>query len=256
MTAHTQNIELPINDLLPTQISNVTVDNKPSNVTKDDDDEGVLPVNELLPTQISNVTVEDKPSNVTENVMSPSQELSNVDEGLLPVEDSQDGVLPPLGTREYYSAIGKMGGRPKIYTNEHLEQIGMLLIDWIKQDGNFWMKDFLLQHGLYSDLVYRYKDECPAFAESLTLALEIQESKIVKGDMDKGNRNRDWMAQFVLKNKHGWVDRQENTVTHQTAPVQIVLGLPFNLPSSSNTHNELPPPAPFNILPQSGSTSS
>ena len=194
---------------------------------------GVLPEMDIDSSQNMLVTVDQSLSNVT----------------------SEDGVLPPLGTKEYYSAIGKMGGRPKIYTDEHLEQIGMLLIDWIKQDGNFWMKDFLLQHGLYSDLVYRYKDECPAFAESLTLALEIQESKIVKGDMDKGNRNRDWMAQFVLKNKHGWVDRQENTVTHQTAPVQIVLGLPFSLPSS-NTHNELPPPAPFNILPQSGSTGS
>ena len=186
----------------------------------------------------------------------PTKELSTIDEGLLPVEESQDGVLPPLGTKEYYSAIGKMGGRPKIYTDEHLEQIGMLLLEWMKVDGNYWMKDFLLQHGLYSDLVYRYKDECPAFAEYLTLANEIQEGKIIRGEMDKGNRNRDWMAQFVLKNKHGYSDRIEQTVTHQTSPVQIVLGLPFNLPSS-NTHNELPPPAPFTMLPpQSGSTSS
>lgn len=220
---------------------------------------GVLPEIDIESSKNMLVTVDQSLSNVTENVMSPSQELSTVDEGLLQkVDDTQDGVLPPLGTREYYSAIGKMGGRPKIYTNEHLEQIGMLLLEWMKVDGNYWMKDFLLQHGLYSDLVYRYKDECPAFAEYLTLANEIQEGKIIRGEMDKGNRNRDWMAQFVLKNRHGYSDRIEQTVTHQSAPVQIVLGLPFSLPNASNTHNELPQSnTPFQILPaQSGSTGS
>ena len=222
MTAQTQNIDLlTTNGVLP-------VKELPGN------DICVLPEIDIDPSKNMLVTVDQSLSNVT--------------------KDDDEGVLPPYGTKEYYSIIGRMGGLKKIYTPEHLHAIGLEMLEWMKNENNVFFKQFLLQHGLHKDLIYRYEEDNPAFSGLLKIAREMQEFKLAHGGLT--GKFRDAMAIFALKNNnHAWSDRHESTVTHQTAPVQIVLGLPFSLPS--NTHNELPPPAPFTMLPpQSGSTSS
>jgi hypothetical protein len=111
------------------------------------------------------------------------------------------------------------GGRPVIWTEEKILQLGEELIEWLKaSDDNIWFERFLYEvKDLYPQLIGEMKDKYPKFAELLKKAKKIQESKIVDGTF-KHNINAT-MAIFVLKNHYQYTDKQQTEISISEQPL-------------------------------------
>jgi hypothetical protein len=111
------------------------------------------------------------------------------------------------------------GGRPVIWTEEKVLQLGEELIEWLKaSDDNVWFERFLYEiKDLYPQFISEMKDKYPKFSELIKRAKKIQESKIVDGTF-KHNINPT-MAIFVLKNHYQYTDKQHTEITISEQPL-------------------------------------
>jgi hypothetical protein len=111
------------------------------------------------------------------------------------------------------------GGRPVIWTEEKVLQLGEELIEWLKaSEDNVWFERFLYEvKDLYPQFISEMKDKYPKFAELIKRAKKIQESKIVDGTF-KHNINAT-MAIFVLKNHYQYTDKQQTEITISEQPL-------------------------------------
>lgn len=111
------------------------------------------------------------------------------------------------------------GGRPVIWTEEKILQLGEELIEWLKADeDNVWFERFLYEEkNLYPQLIGEMKGKYPKFAELLKKAKKIQENKLVDGTL-KHNLNPT-MAIFVLKNHYQYTDKQQTELTITEQPL-------------------------------------
>jgi alpha-galactosidase/6-phospho-beta-glucosidase family protein len=110
------------------------------------------------------------------------------------------------------------GGRPTIWTEEKVLELGEDLITWLKaSDENVWFERFLYEEkDLYPQFISEMRDKYPKFSELLKRAKKIQENKIVDGTF-KHNLNAT-MAIFVLKNHYQYTDKQQTEITIQEQP--------------------------------------
>jgi hypothetical protein len=110
-------------------------------------------------------------------------------------------------------------GRPVIWTEEKILELGQELIDWLKEDdNNVWFEKFLYEvKDLYPQLIGEMRDKYPSFAELIKKAKKIQESKLVDGTL-KHNLNPT-MAIFVLKNHYQYTDKQQTEITITEQPL-------------------------------------
>lgn len=111
------------------------------------------------------------------------------------------------------------GGRPVIWTEEKILQLGEELIEWLKEDeDNVWFERFLYEKkDLYPQLIGEMRDKYPKFAELLKKAKKIQENKLVDGTL-KHSLNPT-MAIFVLKNHYQYTDKQQTEITISEQPL-------------------------------------
>lgn len=111
------------------------------------------------------------------------------------------------------------GGRPVIWTEEKILQLGEELIEWLKEDeDNVWFERFLFEKkDLYPQLIGEMKAKYPKFAELLKKAKKIQENKLVDGTL-KHSLNPT-MAIFVLKNHYQYTDKQQTEITISEQPL-------------------------------------
>ena len=110
-------------------------------------------------------------------------------------------------------------GRPLIWTEEKILELGQELIDWLKEDDdNVWFEKFLYEvKDLYPQLIGEMRDKYPSFAELIKKAKKIQESKLVDGTL-KHNLNPT-MAIFVLKNHYQYTDKSQTEITITEQPL-------------------------------------
>jgi hypothetical protein len=104
------------------------------------------------------------------------------------------------------------GGRPTIWTEEKVLELGEDLITWLKaSDENVWFERFLYEEkDLYPQFISEMRDKYPKFSELLKRAKKIQENKIVDGTF-KHNLNAT-MAIFVLKNHYQYTDKIQQDI--------------------------------------------
>ena len=100
-------------------------------------------------------------------------------------------------------------GRPKLYTHKFLSQIGKELLTWMRQDENYYLKDFCTDKPYSNAQMSRWTHLDRQFGQTLKKAKEIQETKIVKYAMSE--KNNPSFSKFVLKNIAGWRDVRDNT---------------------------------------------
>jgi hypothetical protein len=109
------------------------------------------------------------------------------------------------------------GGRPTIWTEEKIMELGYELLEWLKaSEDNVWFERFLYEEkDLYPQLIGEMTAKYEKFAELIKRCKKIQEGKIVDGTF-KHNLNPT-MAIFVLKNHYQYTDKtqQEITITEQ-----------------------------------------
>ena len=111
------------------------------------------------------------------------------------------------------------GGRPLIWTEEKILELGQELIDWLKVDEeNIWFERFLYEvKDLYPQLISEMTNKYPKFAELIKKAKKIQESKLVDGTLKMGLNPT--MAIFVLKNHYQYTDRTQTDITITEQPL-------------------------------------
>lgn len=115
------------------------------------------------------------------------------------------------------------GGQPKNKNAEKWSEaealsLGNRLIDWLKESRtNIFMKDFLiLQNDYYNDLIVYLSEKYTSFSELIKRAKEIQEIKLLQNSTE--NNINPTMTIFILKNNHGWKDKQEVEHTGEVGP--------------------------------------
>lgn len=130
-----------------------------------------------------------------------------------------------------YNVNGE-GGRKRKYSVEDIERFADDLLVWIKQEENYWLKDFCLEKDIDPDNMSIWARENEKFEEVYKLAKGYQESKIFKGSMNESFNCG--MSKFALINCHGWVDKTESKLSgDQNSPLAFILN------SVSNSSKDL-----------------
>ena len=102
-------------------------------------------------------------------------------------------------------------GRPKTYTPEYLQRLAREMIEWFSLPDNIWLKDFAIERGIWWQRFVEFADECEEFAVALKIGKDMQESKLFKLGITKGQNPA--MAIFALKNVAGWRDSLDHKHT-------------------------------------------
>jgi len=108
----------------------------------------------------------------------------------------------PLG-HPPYNTKGE-GGRPKVYTEEKLEELADHFEDWmhktIKANKLLWWKDWAYEIGVKPSMCSKFANDSKRFNEAYSMAKEIQESNVTKfallKKLDSG------FSKFYLINNH------------------------------------------------------
>ena len=111
------------------------------------------------------------------------------------------------------------GGRPLIWTEEKVLQLGEELIQCLKSDeDNVWFERFLYEEkDLYPQFISEMRDKYPKFSELIKRAKKIQENKLVDGTL-KHSLNPT-MSIFVLKNHYQYTDKQQTEISITEQPL-------------------------------------
>jgi hypothetical protein len=107
-------------------------------------------------------------------------------------------------------------------TNKDIEKLADELIEWFKEKDNVYLKNFAVLKGFPASDISKYAKRNKYFEETLALAKDIQEGKLVQ----KGLKNEVSSAFviFMLKNTAGWRDRFDDSSEKQNAPsIKLVL---------------------------------
>jgi hypothetical protein len=102
------------------------------------------------------------------------------------------------------------------WTEQKALDLGKELINWLKakdaegeDKGNIFYQEFLIiEKDLYEELISYLCGKFSSFLKLIEKANKIQELKLQKYGV--GDRLNSTMTKFVLTNKHGWSERNEN----------------------------------------------
>lgn len=102
------------------------------------------------------------------------------------------------------------------WTEEKSIKLGQELIQWLKAKdnqgedlGNIFYQEFLIiEKDLYEELIAYLCGKFSSFLKLIEKANKIQELKLQKYGV--GDRLNATMTKFVLTNKHGWSEKNEN----------------------------------------------
>lgn len=75
------------------------------------------------------------------------------------------------------------GGRPKVWTDELIEQEADALIEWLQQPTSVYFKQFCLERGYPAQKMSMWKETNQKFREAYDMAQAWQEIKLVQGGL-------------------------------------------------------------------------
>lgn len=131
------------------------------------------------------------------------------------------------------------GGRPKIWTDERIQEEADALNKWVDKkldDRHFdpavviWVKDFALERGIPIQYLSEWDQKHEGFREAYARARGVQESQLVNASLLK--LHDAGMAKFVLVNNHkeGWADKQSVELGGAANTPPIVLEVKYVTP--------------------------
>lgn len=114
--------------------------------------------------------------------------------------------------------------RPREWTPARIEELRKELVEWFMEPGKeserLFYKQFLVEHkGLYHELISRLSSIDDTFRHTVKRLDEIQEQRIAR--LASQNKINPVFTMFVLKNKHGWVDKQEIKTENRNVNVDL-----------------------------------
>lgn len=96
-------------------------------------------------------------------------------------------------------------GRPREWTDARIEALAADLFKWFTEDeSRLFYGSWMVNHGLHWEHLSRFRSVSDVFRETCKKVDALQEERLVL----LGLKNP-VMPIFVLKNKHGWADKQE-----------------------------------------------
>ncbi len=103
------------------------------------------------------------------------------------------------------------GGRPMKFTIQEIEAFADEFLIWLKNEENFWIKDFCLDKNINSDCMSEWCELSEKFRGAYLIGKQKQESKTYKGGLiGKFNSN---IVKLALTNHHGWVEKHESKIS-------------------------------------------
>jgi hypothetical protein len=107
------------------------------------------------------------------------------------------------------------------YTKNELDILGKELLEWIKVDGNWYLKEWLSFKDIPFEYVDVFSKTSAVFKQHWQLATQIMESKLVKEL--KGAKSGAMGIISILKNACAWEDKSEvkNKVEIDVSPENL-----------------------------------
>ena len=107
-----------------------------------------------------------------------------------------------------------VSGRPAKYDKQFIEELADKMVEWYEDsEDNVFLDKFMVEQGLYSELVSRFAEKNNYFHQSLKRVKDIQKVRLLEkglyGIWDKS------LVIFTLKNVSGMRDRQEHKVEQE-----------------------------------------
>jgi hypothetical protein len=107
-------------------------------------------------------------------------------------------------------------------SNEELKILADELIEWFKDKNNIYLKNFAILKGYPASYISKFAKRSKYFEEKLSLAKDIQESKLVQKGLTKEVSSN--FLIFMLKNTAGWRDRFADEKVEGNVPsIKLVL---------------------------------
>ncbi len=105
------------------------------------------------------------------------------------------------------SKNGLLGGRPKTFTDDIIEDLADKLWEWAKKPSSRYLEEFCAENETYPQRLADFSDKNDRFRESLKFAKSCLAMHIAKMT-EEGNNPTAWGI-FAMKNIAKWSDRQE-----------------------------------------------
>lgn len=98
-------------------------------------------------------------------------------------------------------------GRPRVWTDDKLEEERLALLEWVKNDKNYYLNGFLTERGFSRREAIAMSNFSQSFRNTYDLVRDICEQRLVNLAVTKqGDGN---FIKFVLANKHEWKEKTE-----------------------------------------------
>jgi hypothetical protein len=101
------------------------------------------------------------------------------------------------------------GGRPKTWTQELITELATDFEDFMSHESHWWFKDWAIDNWIPVELLSRWAQTNQRFQQAYARATAIQERRLLTMAIENKYAGR--MVELVLKSKHGYTDRVENT---------------------------------------------
>jgi len=107
--------------------------------------------------------------------------------------------------------VDGLGGRPKKYTEDFINEQADKLIAWFNESpNNIYFEEFTLSQGINPNRMSEWADCNDKFSVALQIGQRIQELRLKKGATFKELDCN--FTKFILINNHGYKDKTEATI--------------------------------------------
>ncbi len=115
-----------------------------------------------------------------------------------------------------YNTKGE-GGRPKIYTEEYLNNEADALIEWLKDEDNIFIEDFCLKRDHHESRIDEFVDDNERFAVAYNKLKMKQRTALFKGSLTRQFAHP--MCALILSHGHKIYQRTDQKVESKNTNV-------------------------------------
>lgn len=122
---------------------------------------------------------------------------------------AREVIMPaPKSHEAYRNKEGKLlGGRPKTFSDERIEEEAEAFVEWMKKEDSIWYKDFAMERGYHPEYLSIWAKTNERFSQVYAFSKEWQQSKLVKGGLL--NKYNGGFTKFVMANTCGWAEKTQ-----------------------------------------------
>jgi hypothetical protein len=101
------------------------------------------------------------------------------------------------------------GGRPKIWTDERIEEEADALVEWLKEKQNFLFMDFIYERGLLEEYPSRFAKKNEKFNQAYRKARIKQQNVIIKNGLFK--KFDSGLTKWFLQCNYKWKEETDTS---------------------------------------------